>query len=154
MTLKRFLEMFSWEGSGLDDNDIKLGFVLLFWCCDELQSRDIGTTADVHMEPKQGCHNDSNQPCEYDIHNNDPFSAIRHELTFAVLDKHPNTGHHSQDLKNHKYDEKSDEILVISDSNAIVQVFAVMIEVLCTTIAGHTVMWWTLYGCVANRTAS
>jgi hypothetical protein len=30
----------------------------------------------------------------------------------------------------------------------------VMIEVLCTTIAGHTVMWWTLYGCVANRTAS
>lgn len=56
------------------------------------------------------------------------------------MDEDPDCHQDSEQREEHKDDKKPDEVFVVADANAIVEILAVVVEILGASVAGHAVV--------------
>jgi hypothetical protein len=93
------------------------------------------------MKNHQGSHGSKHKPRKNNITHNDPFTeALQLNLAPRIFDEdpggYPNADNAIKDIDG----DEPEELLIVSDSDAIVQVFAVVVKILCAPITGHTMV--------------
>lgn len=145
MSLKSFPKVFCRQGGRFNDNDIKSRLFLLFGRRDELKRSNIRTATDIHMKTQQTRHDHPNNPHHNNIHKDNPLFGLRDVLVLRIFNQHPNPHYHAQNREENEHKQQPDKVLIIPDPDTIIQVLAMVIEILRTPVARHTVVTGALH---------